>query len=311
MLKYLIVLLDDTSVSFCHYACKRGDSKLIPLADLKAGLIWAMKENLMIQFVYPSVALPSEYVEAIDTVDHIDITPDTSMEWSDVVVFDGTASIHKLAETPANNPVLRLDKDDLFSHVDELVGLVKNGKSCRVVIKDVINFNETDFITYKSALGKLSQAAKECIISGNGVQINLITDRIQLDSMNNCNAGVESVTLAPDGKFYICPAFYYDGLEDVGNPTDGLDIPNQQLYRLDYAPICRNCDAYHCKRCVWLNQKTTLEVNTPSHEQCVVSHLERNESMHLLNALKLKGKIGAHVSISEIDYLDPYDKIVK
>lgn len=309
MLKYLIIILDDTSVSFCHYENNRSDNHLIPLEDLKNGLLWAMKENLMIQFVYPSYNLPNEYAEVIDTVDHIDITPSTLN--GDVVIFNGIDSIRKIAGTTGYNVVLRLNREELFKNADDLVEFIKDGKSFRIIINDIVGFNEADFDTYKSVLNKLSQAVEDVILSGKEIQLSLVTDRIQLDSMNNCNAGVESITLAPDGKFYICPAFYYDGLHDAGNPNDGLTIPNQQLLKLEYAPLCRNCDSYHCRRCVWLNQKTTLEVNTPSHEQCVVSHLERNESMRLLNSLKQQRKIRTHISITEIDYLDPFDKIRK
>lgn len=309
MLKYLIVILDDSSVSFCHYEGNRSEKRLISLDDLKAGLLWAMKENLMVQFVYPPDSLPKEYAEIINTVDHIDITPNTSN--GDVVIFKGIDYIQDISKISADNIVLRLNKKELFYRIDDLVSLIKKGKSYRIIVNDVTDFDESDFQKYKKVLGELSQAVENVIASGNGIQISLVTDRMQLTEMNNCNAGVESIALAPDGKFYICPAFYYDGLNDVGNPNDGLDIPNQQLLKFEYAPICRKCDAYHCKRCVWLNQKTTLEVNTPSHEQCVVSHLERNESMRLLNSLKAKGKIKTFMSIPEIDYLDPFDKIVK
>lgn len=309
MLKYLIVILDDTSVSFCHYESNRSEKRLMPLDDLKSGLLWAMKENLTVQVVYPSYNLPTDYTEVIDTVDHVDITPDAAN--GDVVVFNGVDSIDKISNTQADNIVIRLKRGDLFNRIDDIVDIVKNGvKSYRIIVSDIADFKDSDFQFYKSALAKLSKAIENVIFTVNEIHLNLITDRILLDSMNNCNAGVESITLAPDGKFYICPAFYYDGLENVGNPKDGLNIPNQQLLKLEYAPICRNCDAYHCKRCVWLNQKTTLEVNTPSHEQCVISHLERNESMRMLNSLKQKGKIGKHIAIAEIDYLDPFDKIV-
>lgn len=116
--------------------------------------------------------------------------------------------------------------------------------------------------------------------------------------MNNCNAGYESITLAPNGKFYVCPGFYQDDMYDVGSLDDGLKIKNQHLYELRFAPICRTCDAYHCKRCIWLNKKTTFEVNTPSKEQCIISHLERNAS-----------RILSPDGISEINYLDPFEKL--
>lgn len=71
---------------------------------------------------------------------------------------------------------------------------------------------------------------------------------------------------------------------------------------------CVNCDAYQCKRCIWLNRKTTCEVNTPSHEQCVVAHLERNASRVLLNNIrKHESFLPEKEEIKEIDYLDPFE----
>ena len=145
-----------------------------------------------------------------------------------------------------------------------------------------------------------------------------------LEKMNNCNAGWENITLASDGKFYVCPAFYHsqiiDGTEisinevskkgySIGNLISGLNIKNPQLYRLDHAPICSKCDAYQCRRCVWLNRKTTCEVNTPSHEQCVVAHLERNASRELLNNIRRHGYfLPEKEEIKKIDNLDPFNK---
>ena len=128
--------------------------------------------------------------------------------------------------------------------------------------------------------------------------------------MNNCGAGESNITLAPNGKFYVCPAFYlYNKSNSIGSLDDGIDIKNKQLYRLDHAPRCSHCDAYQCKRCVWLNQKTTLEVNTPSHEQCVVAHLERNASRNLLCKLQKHGMIlSTYDVMKDIDYLDPFEK---
>lgn len=139
---------------------------------------------------------------------------------------------------------------------------------------------------------------------------------MMLDKMNNCGAGDTTITLAPDGKFYVCPAFYLTNEEDVigklngsvGDLSQGLEVKNPQLYKLDHAPLCRGCDAYQCKRCVWLNRKTTYEVNTPSHEQCVVAHLERNASRDLLNAIRKHGRfLPEREDIKEITYLDPFD----
>ena len=93
----------------------------------------------------------------------------------------------------------------------------------------------------------------------------------------------------------------------VGDLENGLDIPNLQLLKLDHAPLCRNCDAYQCRRCIWLNRKLTWDNNTPSHQQCVMAHLERNASRDLLNDIRKVGEFMPNIDIKEINYLDPFE----
>lgn len=309
MLKYLIVLLDDMSSSFCHYTNNKTKRRFIAYGVLKDTLVWAMKENLIVQFVYPEYELPKEYLDLIDSIDHIDIKSNNTD--ADVSVFDGSDSLQSLKKSEYHHPVLRLSKKELFSTIADIQEALKIQQSLNIVITDVETFDEDDFKTYKNVLEKLSATVVEKMNVTKPVNINLLTDRLLITTMNNCNAGDENITLAPDGKFYVCPAFYYDGAENIGNPIDGVSIPNAQLYKLPNAPICRNCDAYQCKRCVWLNQKTTLEVNTPGHEQCVVAHLERNASRDLLEQMKELRMVKTDKSIPEIDYLDPFDKIAR
>ncbi len=309
MLKYLIVQLDDTSPSFCHYTNRKIERRLIALNDLKKALIWAMKENLMVQFVYPNYSLPKEYVELIDTVDHIDIKKDN--QDADVSLFDGPDFFHKLKVKKYPNIVLRLSKEEFFHNIDDIMSILKIQPSLNIVITDIESFKDADFEIYKSLLDNLSQIVIDKLQTNEISNINILTERLLLNAMNNCNAGDECITIAPDGNFYVCPAYYIEGMDNIGNPTDGVSIPNERLYKLAYAPICRACDAFQCKRCVWLNQKITLEVNTPSHEQCVVAHLERNASRSLLDHIKKFGIIKTDKSIPEIDYLDPFEKLLK
>ena len=98
-----------------------------------------------------------------------------------------------------------------------------------------------------------------------------------------------AAALASDGKFYPCPAFYYAGCGFSGDVETGIDLANPQLYRLDHAPLCRRCDAYQCRRCIWLNRKYTNEICVPSHGQCIAAHVERNASRRLLAMMKDAG----------------------
>lgn len=316
MLKYLIVQLDDTSVSFCYYPNPRKEKHLIAPSFLEKAVLWAMKENLIIQYLYPGYKLSAEYQDIINRTNHADIVSDRCAdiqlrENADVVVFNSWEELAKYSFRDVQSYVIRTTFEDLFVNEKVLVDVLGKLNRLNVTISDIAGFSRED--EYKEFLDKIATSLVEEYKKGHNVQLNLLTDRILLDEMNNCNAGVESITLAPDGKFYVCPAFYLDGKEgfSVGDVEFELDIKNPQLYRLDHAPICRNCDAWQCRRCVWLNRRLTLEVNTPGREQCVMSHIERNASRKLLSEIRKIGLFIPEKDIPEIDYLDPFEIVIK
>lgn len=321
MLQYLVILLDDTSTSFCHYTNIKPKNKLISLDDLKAGIFFAMKENLMVQYVFPDYELSKEYKEVIESIDHSKIissecTDLTLKKNAHIVVLNDWNDLESNELTLSQAYVLRTCKSEFFDNYSTLNSVMRKTSRLNIVFTDVEEFTEVDFEKYEKVLTLLSENIKQLYIDGSSFQLNLLTDRLLLDKMNNCNAGYENITLAPDGKFYICPAFYQVEKEsdsglgkakfNVGDLLSGVNIKNSQLYKLSYAPICRVCDAYQCKRCVWLNRKTTYEINTPSHEQCVISHIERNVSRGLLSKIRKDRAFMPNQEIKEISYLDPF-----
>lgn len=309
MLQYLVILLDDTSVAYCHAANPIKQRNLIPLDFLKKAILFGMKENLMIQYVYPEYELPEDYNEVIESIDHVKIG-------RDVAVYN---------EVPkaiiAENAVLRISIAEFIAKQYDLATLLPQVTRLNICLTDIESFKDDQAEDYKKALATLNAVLLNLYKSGKQPQVNILTDRLQLTDMHNCGAGVSNITLAPNGKFYLCPAFYYDekiGVSNrlnhhkpssersVGDLEKGINIPNQHLLKLTYAPLCRICDAYHCNRCIWLNQKLTFDNNTPSHQQCVLAHLERNAARNLQQSLKEAGFINK-VEIEEITYLDPFD----
>lgn len=318
MLKYLIIPLSCNAASFCHYERGESDNGLIPLESLKKAIIWAMKENLTLQFLYPDYEIPQEYKAEIAKTYHADIVSfnceDSELrENADVVVFDSFAGINFFPFNKEQSYVFRATMQELFDNSGILYSILPDVNRINIVITDIPALTKEKEQKYADFLDSLAQKVAAEYKSDHALQINVLTDRILLDGMNNCNAGDESIALCPDGKFYACPAFYADGEVScsIGNLKDGLDIKNPQLYKISHAPICRICDAYQCRRCIWLNRKTTLEVNTSSHEQCVISHIERNASRKLLSQIREIGQFLPQKEIPEIDYLDPFNELNK
>lgn len=318
MLKYLIIQLDDSSTSFCHYSNDRTKKNLIPLQTLKDAIIWSMKENLTLQILYPDYEIPTEYKDVISKTYHADIVnvlcEDTELrELAEVVVFDSLATINYYPFKSDKTYIIRTSLSELLEQGALINTILPKVNRLNIVITDPQSLTEEKQNDYALLLYRLSLKVTEEYKKEHNVQLNLLTDRMMLESMNNCNAGEEVISLCPDGKFYVCPAFYTDNKENycIGDILNGVDIKNCQLYQLDHAPICRKCDAWHCKRCVWLNRKTTLEVNTPSHEQCVIAHIERKASRILLSQLRTIANYLPDREIPEISYIDPFELITK
>lgn len=309
MLQYLVILLDDTSVAYCHADNPLKTSNLMPLDTLKKAIFFGMKENLMIQYVYPNYDLPEEYNEVIESIDHLKIG-------RDVAVYNDVPD-----EITEENVVLRLTMADFIAKQNYIRTLLPQANRLNVFLTDIETFKDELIEEYKSALDSLNAVILTLYKADKRPQVNILTDRLQLSEMNNCGAGDTNITVAPNGKFYLCQAFYYDekmGIDNrlnhhnpstdrsVGDLENGVQIHNPQLLKLDHAPLCRICDAYHCNRCIWLNQKLTWDNNTPSHQQCVLAHVERNAARELQIQL-FKAGFEVENEINEIHYLDPFD----
>ncbi len=317
MIHYLIVILEHNSAPFCCYEIQNRDAKgFIPLDLLKKAVGFAIKNGLSVNFLYGGAALPPEYEKVIGDVDHIKMVPlaHASRHENAVFIIDGERdlqNVHVLEAGDLNNIILRVGRDDLGSLGATVKRLVGRFKRLNVIIKDAGTFTEEAFSLYAGQLEDIRVVVEEEYRKGNFIEINVLSDRVFLTNMNNCNAGIAHLTVAPNGRFYLCPAFYYDNEDNsLGALDDGIEIRNARLLELENAPICRNCDAWHCKRCVYLNGKLTSETNTPSHQQCVLAHLEREASRRFLESIGVTaGLTGRVTPIPKLDYLDPFDII--
>lgn len=308
-MQYLVILLDDTSVAYCHADNPLKERRLMPLDTLRKAILFGMKQNLMIQYIYPDDDLPEEYNTLIESIDHVKIG-------CDVRVCNGVP-----ASVAGKNVVLRLTIGEFIAGQYDIAALLPQVERLNICLTDIAAFRDEQAEDYKKALETLNAVLVNLYKKENPTQVNMLTDRLVLTEMHNCEAGIGNITVAPNGKFYLCPAFYYDeqmgvsnrmnhstkdASRSVGDLDSGLQIPNKQLLELDHAPLCRKCDAYHCHRCIWLNDRLTMDANTPSHQQCVLAHLERNAGRELQQMLAAQG-LHTGNEIPEIDYLDPFD----
>ena len=155
MLQYLIILLDDTSTSFCHYTNKSHEHRLIPLDVLRAGILWGMKENLTIQFVYPDYDIPQEYKDVIETIDHSKIEPINAGD-ADVIVINDWREVPNMTFDATKVYVLRICKKDLFEQRNIVKELFRKVARLNVVITGIEASAESNFTIYKEGLEEWS-----------------------------------------------------------------------------------------------------------------------------------------------------------
>jgi len=206
-----------------------------------------------------------------------------------------------------SNMVIRITKNRLNSILDIFSKVIEIADRVNFIHVDLPEYTSSEFDVYKKQLEQISDYLSHKIFALNYMELNFLTDRLLLFNHNNCNAGIDHITVGPNGKCYICPAFYYDNPENNFGDIYDWEIPNTHLYEFENCPLCKMCDCYQCKRCIYLNLTLTGDVNIPSKQQCVLSHIERNASMKLLeNEFINKNDF---YPIYELDYLDPLDLI--
>jgi CXXX repeat peptide maturase len=318
--KHALVILENGSVPFCYYENpyfhSSAESQWMPVRLLEGIVRRARKEQISVTFLLGKTRPPAKHERLIDSIDHAKIVS-LSLEklYPDgVLVLDADEGslFEELSNSLDRNVILRLGKQSLKRCSALFESLTGKFKRLSIHLVGVEYFTQADFAVYADELSKIAKLLSRLYRDGQAVEVNVLTDRIMLNSMRNCDAGVKHFTVAPNGKCYICPAFYYDDESSFIGAFDGKNgFTVTRVAGADFpsAPLCTRCDAFHCKRCVFLNKKMTLELNVPSEQQCTVAHIEREASRNLLNDLGPVEPFRRLPRIAELTYSDPLELI--
>jgi len=318
-LKYLTVLLDSDSPSFCYYKNYfDGKNERMITTVFEKAIKFSQDNGLIVNVIKSNRELPSKYMSSLKMINFIIVEPlERSKEYSSsikVLDLGNYANQSNLSSICQDSIVIiRLYVSEIGRLFTVIESLIFRTLRINVIIIDIENMEDFHFSEYKNQLEKISNMIVNVYERGQKSfsELKFLTDRLHLKRMNNCNAGIEHITIAPNGFFYLCPGFYYqDSFNSIGDIEGGLNIKNAELLTLEKSPICNICDSYHCNRCVFINKRLTNEINTPSSQQCLLSHIERNASQKLLSVLHQKGFCEEIPDMPPIDYCDPYDVLV-
>ncbi len=309
-LKFMQFLTADNVTPHCHYRSNNGSEKIMSPEIVESGLAFAKKNGYMPVFIGAQAQVPE--INLKDSIFIVDAREKESFG-QEIRVFDNNADCESFR---GSNCTLLINKENttkIHEFVSKLITRLSGiDKRVNIVLENIEVWQDCDIENYKVQLERLSNLVVEQQQKRDRVEINVLTDRLSLKSFMDCDAGSNIITLAPNGKLYLCPAFYFENPEDsVGDLEIGVNIKNKHLLDLENAPICMECDSYHCMRCKFMNKSLTGEINTPSKIQCIVSHIERNATRELQKKLIKLELLPAEELVNEIDYLDPLEKLIR
>ncbi len=310
--RYLYIMMSNKSVSYCRYNAEGGVEEKISLENFCKGLEFARQHFLMPVILHDNSKLDESFSEKLRGFEAKHIVPcgcnESYFDRIDVINTDEVDCVEGCSYV-----ICHVDRAQIsqLGLICEKLFDFEAVKKVHIVLSDY-NLTEKEQKIYKEQLQIIKSIIIKHFREKHFKQINLLTNILLTKEMEimSCNAGTQSFTLAPNGKFYLCPAFYYD------NRNEYLEFKNEErlttefsdLLTISKSPICSECDATHCQRCVFDNKKKTLEYNIPSREQCIVSHIERSISYELQKELmEINDKTPFSNNIlAPISYDDPF-----
>ncbi|MDR1639773.1 MAG: radical SAM peptide maturase, CXXX-repeat target family [Clostridiales bacterium] len=303
----LYFLLSDDHVDYCSVSNSSNSETLMSSNDILQGLKFCRKDFFRPIFVHSSKKFTYSHDDAYNDYTIFHMVPAKFYEESKtlkecMLIFDKQSvylPIYGLISC-----MLNVNSNDICL-LNELVSVLLE-KSSRINL-NILDVERTfNNAVYKSQLEKIMLNLVKYHEAGISKEVNLITDLCYIDDFDNCKAGNRSFVYAPDSKIYVCSAFYgKDKIDSVGDAYIGIKGTfNKEMYKNSRRPICSNCDSYQCLGCIYINVKTTREINVPPSFQCKKSHIEREISN--LYRLKIEKE-----GLTEIGYDDPIVKILE
>jgi radical SAM peptide maturase (CXXX-repeat target family)/CXXX repeat peptide maturase len=298
-IKYLQFITSDNIIPHCNYHSDKKSKKIMDNYIFEKGLDFARENNFkpVILGNYERYNIPKHndyyYIN--------NLVKDNNNNSIDII--DNSCNI---VNSNSDICILLMDRENIKEIYNNINKLVENYNRINLILQDIEKYTNEDIIIYDEQLDKINSLIVNKYKEKYIFELNVLTDLLYSKQNQNCDAGESTYALAPNGKIYMCPAFYfYNPNSYIGNLEDGVNIKNPELLSIDNSPICKVCDVFSCSRCKFLNKKITCELNTPSHIQCKINHIQRNKSRELMILLKQEGMNNFPNELEEICYLDP------
>ncbi len=249
--KYLLIYTDDSKMPHCLYNNKKKYERMTMPKDVFLKALNFASSNGMTPVIVGDYEVPNK------DMNFIRINEESNEKNEDIINLN-------LNHIPANISSdicnLHIEKQDLKLLYKNIV-LLLNGspiKRINIVLDDLDTFTNDELNDYKEQLLALAKYLCEHN-SNNNASINVF------DKQKDCDCGVNTFSVAPNGKFYICPGIYfYDPDLSIGDLEDTSTI---NLKHLD-----------KCTHCAYLNKKLTGEYDVEPNIVANIKNIENTVS---------------------------------
>lgn len=264
--KYLYFLMSNEETSHCMYNTPQYKSRLeMSVETLDQGLAYAYKNDMIPVFLGdPGEKLSKKESRKLHVViANADLlsAPRSEMEVLIPVVNNAKSEncIH------SDICIYQFNKNSLGDLYNDLIALSANYRRINIKPQDLDLWNEDDIENYKVQIDKYNEYRKENYVAN----LNILGTA----NDNYCLAGTNDLTLAPNGKFYICPAFYHNFTDDdIGDIENGIYVKDPILFSNSKTADCGKCNV-NCMRCKYINIKCTYAINIPADIQCKLAQV--------------------------------------
>ncbi len=271
--QYLYFLLSDHSPSYCMYAAGEGGGEM-SAQTLKEGLAYAHANHMIPVFLgdpYDRIDEVERYRTHVVMNRLSELSEPVSEVALQLPIIETPDEIEQMPAMEHLSVILPVRRDTLCGLAKNLELLAAKTRRINIIKQDLAAWSEADLSAYACELETYQKRAEA---EGLAASVNVF-DRKENKNMGQCQAGRSDFTLAPNGSFYACPAFYYSNPEQtLGTLETGLVVPEAVLYGLEKAVPCNKCQQTSCLRCVHINKAATGTVNLAAEIQCAAAGKE-------------------------------------
>lgn len=272
--KYMYFILSNDIAPHCMYTPTGDMSKRMSQSTFELGMKYVYENHFIPVYLgnpepYLSEREKNKFFIRIDDVASLE-REHSNIDIAVVVPVYNRSNYH-VKTAYGDACIISIKKSELESLADMTRELSSIYRRVNILKADVAGWDEIAVAKYAEEVKRIKSAVDCGEVTSS---INIFSHPGDSATIDRCGAGTTEITFAPDGDFYICPAYYFKGATSIGAPEKGIHIPDAEIYSISKAPACSNCGLANCPRCVGVNESLSLSPNIPAEIICMLSKIE-------------------------------------